>query len=633
MKRVTLAVLLATGAVSGCENELTVQENGCVGCHRPGDEPGLEIPHASFALRCTDCHGGDDTKTDRASAHVPRPDGFTSLRKLAAAPLSESDADYLRFYAPTHPSVVNQSCGSASPQGAAGAGCHQGLIDTTKFNLHASLTGIITVDRFNQGIQPLRPPATAVLPTQNPAFQSSTAPRFTYGGLAGMAVSSVAGLDPSDPRPFADHFLAKACTECHLGTYGPQTDGSFRGVGCAACHVEYATDGRSQSQSPVLDRQSPGHPFRHEISAAPSDSRCETCHHRSLRAGLGYKGWREAGVSEGGRERSTEALYGKPSGAFVTDLPQDIHRERGMICADCHVGTDAHGDGHIRPNVSTETGIECEDCHGGFGETVQAGEDGVFRTKKGSALRRLSARTDGVTLVGHDGRERSVPQVSQVASGAAAHQPEHAEMECYACHTSWMQNYLMIRRRLDVRRDASDPVTGASNPGVVSEQVELVTEDDFFLGINPQGKIGTFMAEHSVLDVVADCDSVGTATCTEDVDSATPGRLVIRDFVGSSSEGRIGLSFMPAFQHTVRGAGATKQCEDCHPRTGDQNLAQVRAVYGYGSGEHVMTLGGRVVDLTQMIDAAGTSSTALGHLLATPIPPDRVARALMQRVE
>ncbi len=41
---------------------------------------------------------------------------------------------------------------------------------------------------------------------------------------------------------------------------------------------------------------------------------------------------------------------------------------------------------------------------------------------------------------------------------------------------------------------------------------------------------------------------------------------------------------------------------------------------------------GRQIDLTQMIDASGSSTTALGHLLATPVLTDIRDRALDKKM-
>jgi hypothetical protein len=43
---------------------------------------------------------------------------------------------------------------------------------------------------------------------------------------------------------------------------------------------------------------------------------------------------------------------------------EDIHQTRGMHCADCHVGTDVHGNGNLYNEPRAAIQIDCIDCHG-----------------------------------------------------------------------------------------------------------------------------------------------------------------------------------------------------------------------------------------------------------------------------
>lgn len=636
---------------AACSETAALKDNGCVSCHRPldGATLGLEIPHEEFALLCTDCHGGDPDALTKEVAHVAKPDGFSELRALTLAPLAAVDEAYLRFRAPTHPSVVRQSCGSASPQGVVGAGCHEALIGSSASSLHASLVGLLTVTRFSYGHQPARPPNTGVVPTANPGFQASTAPRFTYSQVGGAALLSLMGASPANPRPYVEHFNVKACTTCHLGVFGggadTGNDNLFRGVGCAACHVSYAADGKSRSENPLATFDAPSHPEKHVVEREPDGRSCESCHNTSARIGLSFKGWREISPATpaGPSAQVTEALaFGRPAGTYVIDedttqaddeTPPDVHQERGMTCADCHVGTDNHGDSSIRPNMGAEVGIECADCHGTFDTAAAPGEDGSFRTSRGSLLMRLSIAGGKVVFTGKDGQVRDVLQVSTLQDGlgrSAHNTSRHGELECYACHTAWMPNVLRTRRTLDLRRDGVDPLSGELSPGVVSEVLEVLTLDHFFLGQNVDGKVGTFQAQHGVYDVIASCDpTLEPGACTIDPDSARPGKKLVESYVGQSSEGRPGIQFWPVFAHTVRGIEGVRICVDCHPKEDGSNLARVRSVYGFGTGEHsFVDSQGRRLDPTKLIDPAGTSTSAIGHLLARPLPIERIQKAL-----
>ncbi len=43
---------------------------------------------------------------------------------------------------------------------------------------------------------------------------------------------------------------------------------------------------------------------------------------------------------------------------------EDIHQSKGMHCADCHVGTDVHGNGNLYNEPRAAIQVDCIDCHG-----------------------------------------------------------------------------------------------------------------------------------------------------------------------------------------------------------------------------------------------------------------------------
>ncbi len=647
---ISLVLLLVWGAAA-CEPNQTPRQAGCQSCHQPEVGAGLEIPHARFALRCEDCHGGAPDKLTVEEAHVTNPAMVQVIEGLSTDELLVLDADYLRFVNPAHPAVVNASCGSGSPQAAAGAGCHQAIVDTVRLSVHATSVGIVNIPRFDRGILESRAPSKAVLATKNESFQSSTAPRFTYSGLDALQLETLAAADPADPRTYADNFQSKRCTQCHINGYGggidPGRDGLYRGVGCAACHMPYGHDGLSKSGGPLIEKTTPSHAEKHELVRHAPVAACETCHNRSSRIALQYKGWREA--AEGEQDSLPNATFvetaefGRAARTYVIDedstndfdeTPPDIHQARGMHCVDCHVGGDVHGDGNIRPNMGAEVGIECSDCHGTFLAPATETE-GVFRNTGGSRLVRLTRADSGLVLALISGESRSVPQVVdlvQTPTVMSAHDPDvHAALECYACHSVWMQNILQTDQILDLRGSEIDPLVGEQTPGVATEVLRRSTLEAYLLGINVDGKIGPFLADHAPLTVLAPCDPrTDTATCTEDLNSATPGKRIVDGWLGASSEGRVGLSFRPVVPHTIGAGNAVRSCSDCHPTDDAASLPAVRSVYGYGSGEHMFTdsTSGRSYDLLRMIDDAGTSTSALGTLLARPLQPERIQKAI-----
>ena len=102
-----------------------------------------------------------------------------------------------------------------------------------------------------------------------------------------------------DEEELGTHFAdlaRKECMQCHLYSEGRAVrgrvgfDGDYRGEGCAACHVTYATDGLSDSSDRKAVRTEPGHPWRHQMTRAPTTETCVTCHYGDASIGLNFRG-------------------------------------------------------------------------------------------------------------------------------------------------------------------------------------------------------------------------------------------------------------------------------------------------------------------------------------------------------
>ncbi len=647
-RNLCLTFAVATLAAA-CEGKTEITTSSCVGCHRPegAGAGGLEVVHTTFALACVDCHGGDPTQTDKGASHVPNPAQVKSLHELGTREIEEVDPAYLKFVNPTNPFTVQTSCGAESPQAGAFAGCHQQIVDTMRISMHFTNAGLVHVPRFDQGLTPARPVSSAIIDANNRLFVPSQAPRYTYASQAGIAAPNLSMAGPNNPGPYLDMTLTKACSGCHLSVFGgslPSNAENHRGSGCAACHVKYAADGLSKSGDPGLDKAFPSRPEKHQISRYATDDQCERCHQTSFRIGLSFKGWRERSSIDTSEAlvTNTTPVNGKPAGYYVLDengatpadeTAADVHAQAGLRCVDCHVAADVHGDGHLRPNAGSAVGIECVDCHGGYASAAAPGPDGQFRASGGHVLERLRIAEDGRHILRTvDGVDRPVPQLVNLGDGvelSSAHNDDHGELECYACHTAWMPNYYFVQRTLDLRESEKNSLTGQVTPGKVSVENRIVTTGDLFLGMNTDGKIGTFQIENAFLTVVDSCNPANE-TCTENTSSPNPGKIVVRQYVGRSSEGRRGFGFRPVFAHTTAGKATTQRCERCHVLAGDANLADVRGVYGFGNGKFDWTdpVSGGTYDLSRMIDETGTATVSLGHLLARPIPFERIQRIL-----
>jgi hypothetical protein len=590
-----------------------------------------------FALRCVYCHGGNEASEAVETAHVLNPSPGVNLRGLSAMELEAADISYRRFVNPTDPGVAAVTCGASGSHG-----CHQDIVDRSKHSMHATNAGVMNTSRFTAGLLSSREPQLGVVKTSS---------------LAGVSVPPLpANPTVADASRILDHALAKNCSGCHLNVYGARGQGrpnaDFAG-GCAACHVFYEDDGLSQSADPSRDKTTRPHPLKHVIELSVPDRQCQRCHSRSLRIGQQFRGWRERSATEelDNADVVAEAMYGRPPGYFVRDTdtrdtvddtPPDIHQEKGMGCVDCHLAPDGHGSGAVRSNMGKEVTIECQDCHGTFDRAIAAGEDGTFRTSGGAPIERLRQEGEQFFLRGAlDGLDHPVNQVIDVRSSPAvdnAHKTEnHRELECYACHTAWMQNVMLLRRTVDYRAMTDNAIDGTES-AAVTEVNEIQVHGDLFIGINTEGKIGPFMVENAVLDVIAPCNPADEppGKCTNALpEQPVYGKKVIDGWFPRNGENRRGFTWTPVFPHTTAPRGSVQPCSRCHPRPIEPDPKRVLSTFGYGNGKFMFSETGTTAtfDLSQMVDALGAPQVALGTPDTRPVPFARIQRAMTFMVE
>jgi hypothetical protein len=626
----TVCGLLALALAAGCKSpDVSETGSGCENCHRPANTEGLEQQHPLYALRCVQCHGGDERSESVDTAHVANPTPG-SIRGLPLSELANVDLAYRQFVNPGDPAVAPMTCGASGSNP-----CHQDVVDSSKFSVHAINAGVVNTSRFTAGLLPQRGVQLGVVTTSS---------------LSGVVLRPApANPTPADASAILDHALAKNCSGCHLNLYGAagpgRPNGDFAG-GCATCHVFYDDDGLSRSADPSREKESKPHPVKHVIELSIPDRQCQRCHSRSLRIGQQFRGWRESvrGEDLSNATVTTEPLYGRPAGYFVIDsdsrdsiddTPPDIHQEKGMGCVDCHLSADGHGNGTVSSNMAKEVTVECQDCHGGFDAAIAAGDDGLYRTSGGAVLKRLRKEGDNFILTGAlDGADHPVTQVINVRPSLAeenAHKTEnHRELECYSCHTSWMQNAILLRRVVDYRIMTGNPLDGTQSPDVY-EYNEIQTGGDHFIGINSEGKIGPFMVENAVLDVIVQCNPANEpeGTCTNSTEQPIFGKKIIDGWFPKTSENRRGLTWTPVFPHTTATRGTVQPCSRCHPKPIEPDPNRVRSTFGYGTGRFTFTQTGTTAlfDLTQMVDPLGVPTVALGTPDTRPVPFARIQRA------
>jgi hypothetical protein len=520
----TVALIAAWSVVPATSVEASAARGGgrCADCHL-----GIEDAHPRKPLACVTCHRGDPTATSPAAAHRDMWPNPSDLR------------------------VVGLTCGAG--------GCHASIAARVTSSIMAHRAGTPSGSLFPNGLQRTR---------EDPTF--TMAPGPTRPGLPlprgrRLPPGAVARLDPlptfeRSREPLID-LLRKECGSCHLWTPPRHVRGNFRATGCAACHMPYADDGRSESGDVAVPKTRTPRPLRHRLTTAIPVSQCATCHNGGSRAAMSFRGLMEAPPTG----RQTFAYeQDLPHGHAYTREPADVHFERGLACVDCHTEREMHGDGQIYRKRHYEVEIRCETCHG----TPGALATGL--TAQGRRLRNLFvAATPNplglVTLVGKlTGRTHVVPQLATLRSQPPGHDAAHlARTECFTCHTAWAptcygchikMDYTAYRAPVDVAFDSLSAAYSRQGwfrltPGVRFADPEPV------LGLGWRGKVVPFVPRAQPLFTY-----VNAAGRTE---------YAFR---------KLGFAHNPIVPHTVTRGSRT--CESCHDNPRALGLG------GYPSREH-----------------------------------------------
>jgi len=626
-------------------HDVIADEAGCIGCHNPvgptGERHGIEDAHPWYPLSCTDCHGGDGTATFRLTAHVNPPFGGREyLRDLSADQLDKVWEPQLQFVNPSDLRVAHRGCGSDNPANP-GSGCHQSVVDSVKRSVMSTYAGHYTLPRYLAGAQD-RNHIFAAIDIENPDYDPETAPEGTVAFLRALREPDPEA-DRSSPGTCMDVYLPKSCPTCHLSDFGPNNAaGNFRSSGCAACHMHYDEDGLSKSNDPTITKDFPPHPRTHQLTSAISTEQCSRCHFQGGRIGLAYRGIREGGFDEAntpphavplGRE-----IHDHPADYYFVDedsrndhdeTPPDLHAEAGLVCGDCHIGGDVHGDGHLYGSERHQVGVLCEDCHGSVRAEIQEDpKTGKFKNAKGFTFRRVRRTEDNRILLKllTDDREIEIPQIHRIlesgvnqamtqAMGVNEHGYSHTDsMECYTCHTSWRLTCFGCHVKVDDSRFQFNRTTGDSSRGAISVERDTYSIDFFALGMNHRGKISPL------------CSSMSLFLTYENAG----GQIEYRNRPRISSDGKLGFGWNPFHHHTV--SRVPQNCDVCHPRSpkaGEDNSAKLRETYGFGTGKFMATDGDGVThDLSRFLDDDGELVGDFPHENTGPVPREIRERAM-----
>ena len=270
------------------------RKESCLACH--GEVHGFTDSHRPDAIGCFSCHGGDPFATSKVQAH----------RNM--------------ILIPGNLATSQQSCGTSQ--------CHSDIAQRVPTGLMATLSGMISVDRF--------------------VFNEQANPDI---------LTDVHHLGHSA----ADTHLKNLCIRCHLGNpkteFGPVNESS-RGGGCLACHLNYSADALTAlALNP--DTLLEVHP---SVSLAVSDNHCFGCHSRSGRISTNYEGWHETTLRAAEMPDRPDYRLIEGDRVFTWEA-EDIHHKLGMECIDCHHSYELMGDGKFYAHEEDQQDVQCIDCH------------------------------------------------------------------------------------------------------------------------------------------------------------------------------------------------------------------------------------------------------------------------------
>ena len=510
---------------------------GCLSCHA-----GIEEMHPEAELSCVDCHGGDALAHQKLEAHVAKPATRLADERTEAR---DKNLAWRRFRNPMDLRVVDKTCGD----------CHEVDVEHLFASLHGTTAGHLSDGYYEMGLTQKRGSKYSVFGVRN-------APEA--GGEVKRLIQVPEFMDHRPDDELATHFsdlTRKECMQCHLWSEGRAVrgrvgfDGDYRGEGCAACHVEYAVDGLSESSDRKRPFGSPGHPRTHEMVREPKTSACTTCHYGDASIGLHFRGLSQRPPNVPGGPNipgTTDSLLNRTF--YMNDpaiVPPDVHHERGMHCIDCHTKGDVMGDGQLHGQMEHAVEISCQACHGSFEEPA------TLRTERGTPLEHLRWDGDQVIMTSKvTGEEHVVKQATHVVdpsrpeynpTAARAMTEKHANIECYTCHAAWNINFLGFHFSRIKSLTQLDVLSGKRTPGRVTTQEKVfATWRSFYAGLNEKGAVAPYLTGFSTMGSVWDED----------------GELILDQVMPVTAAGLSGMTMVHHQMHTTR--PTARSCVECH---------------------------------------------------------------------
>jgi hypothetical protein len=422
-------------------------------------------------------------------------------------------------------------------------------------------------------------------------------------------------------------YRGQGCSACHI-PYG--NDGYYEGNDPT---IDKEQQGHLLTHQIQATREAVVKHGDIEYSGIPVET-CNSCHNRGKRIGVTYQGLMEfpygsPWTETGGKQ---PPLHTKKY-LFISD---DLHHQiksrpenpkGGILCQDCHTSIDMHGDGNIFGTTLAQVEVECEDCHGtpdkypwelpfGHGEefgkqlgnearglatnpgveaafaTVYPARDGYLKSTRGNAFGNVVKDGDKVIMHSATGNDFYVPLLKQLKIDSAWRSPnamvamasvkKHAEnLECYACHASWVPQCYGCHVKVDYGKDKDgNPlhdtdwvasgterqpdgstaestlgVKGIQSPGKVSETRSYLRWEEPVLGINGEGRVTPLMPGCQVLWTVVDRE--GNTLVHNDIAESEDERVML-----GQTRTPLGIDMAPVQPHSAQ--RKARACESCH---------------------------------------------------------------------
>lgn len=599
LRHVVAAALLAILAASfvslrgDAADDMPKSPNGsCATCHA-----GIENIHPWAPVSCVMCHGGNADAATKETAHVAKGRHAPGDERVMGL-FFEPEAT--RFLDPGNLRVAAQSCGP----------CHPKAVYDVTHSMHATTAGHLGDGLYENGVVGDRHPRVSVFDVRDELPPDTPRPKNAVSSLKQIDGFQAAG-DRDKPSTHFTDLPRKTCMQCHLWSKGRAVrgragmDGDYRGEGCGACHTPYADDGLSVTRDPTVDKYEPGHPRRHEMVRFPTTNECSRCHYGDASIGLSFRGLAQ---SVPGMPQTPDApgLHRKRlNGVYYIDdpaqTPADVHHQRGMHCVDCHTRNDVMGDGFLYTRMEDATEISCEGCHGTQEEyatgVTSKGNRIANLVRKGTPERPeyfLTGRIDGKLHRVKQSRDLVRPGGPEFSSAAAmAMTPDHARLECYACHSGWSPNFFGFHFDRNEQFTQLDLISGQRTEGRATTQEKVFsTFKSFYLGWNSHGRIAPYMVGFSTMATVHD----------------EKGALVLDQELPVTRAGLSGMTMIHHQTHTT--TARARQCVECHrsPATFGRGSANFRLmrdfiVTGGDTGVRILSLDRKKPDDTALLSS------------------------------